>query len=85
MQGERKFTKYIKVKDHSDQLQRALNNLIKLGLGGEYKQVVALSEALIILNLNTIPSLGILLCFLQREKASINADIGKELLSYFCD
>jgi hypothetical protein len=47
--------------------------------------VVALTEALIILNLNTIPSLGILLCFLQREKASINADIGEELLSYFCD
>ena len=79
MQGDRKFTKYLKAKDDSDQLRRALNNLIKLGLGGEYKPVVALTEALIILNLNTIPSRGILLCFLQREKASINADIGEEL------
>jgi hypothetical protein len=56
MQSERKHTKYLKANDNGDQLRRALNNLIKSALGGEHKLVVALAEALIILNSNTVPS-----------------------------
>jgi hypothetical protein len=56
MQSEKTFTKYLKSQDNSNQQRRALNNLIKLGLGGDYKPLVALAEALIILNLNLIPS-----------------------------
>ncbi len=52
MQSEKleRYTKYIKAQDDSNQLRCALNNLIKLGLGGEIKPVVALAEAMIILN-----------------------------------
>ena len=65
MQSERKHTKYLKANDNGDQLRRAVNNLIKSALGGEHKLVVALAEALIILNLNTVPSLTTLLQFLE--------------------
>ena len=51
MQSEKTFTKYLKAQDDSDQLRRALTNLIKQGVGGDYKPVVALAEALIMLNL----------------------------------
>jgi hypothetical protein len=42
-------------KDNNDRLRRGLNYLIKQGLGDEYKSVTDLAEALIILNINTIP------------------------------
>jgi hypothetical protein len=70
-------------KDDSDQLRRALNNLIKLGLCSDYTPVVVLAEALIILNLNSILPVDTLLCFLQKVQASINGKIREELLSYF--
>ncbi len=35
------ITKYLKAKDDSDQLRRALNNLIRQELGVGYKSVVA--------------------------------------------
>ncbi len=44
MQSKRKFTKYLRAKNDSDQLLRALNNFIKIGLGGDYKPVVALTK-----------------------------------------
>jgi hypothetical protein len=84
MQSERKHTKYLKANDNGDQLRRALNNLIKSALGGEHKLVVALAEALIILNLNTVPSLTTLLQFLENELAKINAEIGEEMIANFC-
>ncbi len=56
MQSEKKFTKYLKAKDDNDQLRRGLNNLIKQGLGNDYKSVTYLAEALIILGINTITS-----------------------------
>ena len=84
MQSEKKFTKYLKAKDDNDQLRRGLNNLIKQGLGNDYKSVTCLAEALIILGINTIPSKDTLMRFLQNEQDNINADIGEELLSMFC-
>ena len=84
MQSEKKFTKYLKAKDDNDQLRRGLNNLIKQGLGNDYKSVIYLAEALIILGINTIPSKETLMHFLEREQDSINADIGDELLSVLC-
>ncbi len=44
MQSNRKFTKCLRAKNDSDQLLRALNNLIKIRLGGDYKSVVALTK-----------------------------------------
>ncbi len=40
MQSERKFAKYLKVIDCSNQLLLALNNLIKLGLGPVTNQLL---------------------------------------------
>ncbi len=77
MQSEKKHTKYLKANDNGDQLRRARNNLIKSALGCEHKLVVALAEALIILNLNTVPSATTLLQFLENELAKINAEIGE--------
>ncbi len=75
MQSEKKLTKYLKSQEDSNQQCRALNNLIKLGLGRDYKPVVALAEALIILNLNFIPSAQLLLTLLRRHRDSINSEI----------
>ncbi len=75
MQSKKKFTKYLKSQDDSNQQRRALNNLIKLGLGGDYKPVVALAEALNILNLNFILSAPLLLTLLRRHLDSINSKI----------
>jgi hypothetical protein len=47
--------------------------------------VVALAEAVIILDLSTNHSVDTLMRLLQREQASINAKIGDELLLYFCN
>ena len=77
MQREKRFTKYIKTKDDSNEQRLAFNNLIKLALA-EHKEVVALAEALI-LNLTTFPSAETWLCFLEGEPAHINAKIGKGL------
>ncbi len=84
MQSEKKFTKYLKAKDDNDQLRSGLNNLIKQGPGNDYKSVIYLAEALIILGINAIPSKETLMHFLEREQDSINADIGDELLSVLC-
>ena len=82
MQSEIKLTKYLKAKDDSDSLQRALNNLnlIIQGLGDDYKSVVYLAEAfkLVILNLHTIPSIETLLRLFQREQDNINDETGEE-------
>jgi hypothetical protein len=69
MQSDKKFTRYMKAKDDNDQLRRGLNNLTKQGLGDEFKSVTGLAEALIILNINTIPSEETLMRFLQNEQA----------------
>jgi hypothetical protein len=45
MQSESKFTEYLKAIDDNDPLRRGLNNLIKQGLGDEYKLVTDLAEA----------------------------------------
>ena len=79
MQSEKKFTKYLKAQDDINQQRRALNNLIKLALGGEQKTVVDLAEALLILNLNSAPSKEALLDFFQKQRASIIAKIGNEV------
>ena len=79
MQSEKRYTKYLKAQDDSNQLRRALNNLIKLGLGGDVKPVVVLAEAMIILNLNSVPSKEDLLSFLRSQRASIIDKIGKGL------
>ena len=71
--------KYLQVQDNSNQLRSALNNLIKLGLGGDVKPVVALAEAMIILNLNSVPSKEAVLSFLRSQRASIIDEIWKEL------
>ena len=84
MQSEKKFTKYLKAKDDPHQLRRGLNNLIKQGLGNDYKSVTYFAEALIILNINTVPSKETLIRILEREQESINADIGDELISALC-
>ena len=84
MQSEKKFTKHLKAKDDNDQLLRGLNNLIKQGLGNDYKSVIYLAEALIILGVNTIPAKETFMHFLESEQDSINADIGDELLSVLC-
>ncbi len=84
MKSEKKFTKYMKAGDYQDQLRRGLNNLIKQGLGGEYKSVTDLAEALILLNINTLPSQETLMCFLQDGQDSINADIGDQIISILC-
>jgi hypothetical protein len=81
MQSEKKFTKYLKANDDNDQLRRGLNNHIKQGLGNDYKPVIYLAEAMIILNINTIPSKEALMRFLQNEQDNINADIGEEIIS----
>jgi hypothetical protein len=75
IQSERKFTKHLKANDDNDQLRCRLNNLIKQGLGNDYKSVTYLAEALIILGIYTIPSKETLMWFLQNEHDSINADI----------
>jgi len=75
MQSEKKFTKYLKAQDDINQQRRALNNLIKLALGGEQKTVVDLAEARLILNLNSAPSKEALLDFFQKQRASIIAKI----------
>ncbi len=75
MQSEKKYTKYLKANDDSEQLQRALNYLIilglgvdyKSGLGGDYNPVVESAEALSILDFDTFLSVDTWLCFLQRE------------------
>ena len=85
MQSEKKSTKYMKAKDSQDQQRRGLNNLIKQALGGEYKSVADLAEALIMLNINTLPSKETLMRFLKDEQDSINADIGEEIISLLCD
>ncbi len=74
----------MKAKDDNDQLRRGLNNLIKQGLGDECKSVTDLAEALIILNINTIPSKETLMRFLQNEQDSINDHIGEELIDSLC-
>jgi hypothetical protein len=78
MQSEKRYTEYLKAQDDSNQLRSALNNLIKR-LGGDVKPVVALAEAIIILNLNSFPSKEALLSFLRSQRASIIAKIGKGL------
>jgi hypothetical protein len=77
MQSEKRYTKYLKAQDDSDQLHSALNNLIKLALSGNVKPVVVLAEAMIILNLNSVPSKEALLSFLRSQRASIIDKIGK--------
>ncbi len=72
MQGKKKHTKYIKATNDSDQLLRALNNIIKQGLCDEYKSVLHSADAFIMLNLHTILSVETRLCFLQREQDSIS-------------
>ncbi len=84
MQSEKKSTKDMKAKDNQDQQQRGLNNLVKQGLGGEYKSGADLAEALIMLNINTLPSKEILISFLKDEQDSINADIGDQIISTLC-
>ncbi len=79
MQSEKRYTKYLKAQDDSNQLRRALNNLIKLGLGGDVKPVVALAEAMIILNLILVLSKEALLSFLRSQRASIIDKDGKGL------
>ena len=79
MQSEKRYTKYLKAQDDSNQLRSALNNLIKLALSGDVKLVVALAEAMIILNLNSVPSKEALFSFLWSQRASIIDKIGKEL------
>ncbi len=64
---------------HSNQLCRALNNLIKLGLSGDCKSLVALADALIILNSNSVQSFEALLNVRRRWRASISAEIGKRV------
>ena len=71
MQSDKKITKYLKAKDDNDQLRRGLNNLIKQGLSDEYQLVTDLAEALIILNIDTMPSEETLLRFRQNEQDSI--------------
>ncbi len=61
-------------------MRRALNSLLKLGLGGDYKPVVAL-----ILNLNFIPSAQLLLTLLRGHRDSINSEIKEELKEDFCE
>ena len=61
-------------------LRHALNNLIiKLRLSGDVKPVVALAEAMLILNLNSVPSKEALLSYLRSQRASIIAKILKGL------
>ncbi len=79
MQSEKRNTKYLKAQDDSNQLRSALNNRIKLGLGGDVKSVVALAEARIILNLNSVPSKEALLSFLRSQRASIINKIWQRL------
>ncbi len=56
MQSEKRYKKYLKAQDDSNQLRRALNGLMKLGLVNDVNPVVALAEAMIILNLNSVQS-----------------------------
>jgi hypothetical protein len=77
MQSEKRYTKYLKAQDNSNQLRRALNNLIKLALSGDVKPVVALAEAMLILNLNSVPSKEAVLSFLRSQRANIIDKIGK--------
>ena len=79
MQSKKRYTKYLRAQDNSSQLHCALNNLIKLGLGGDVKPVVALAEAMIILNLNSVTSKEALLSFLRSQRASIIDKIWKGL------
>ena len=79
MQREKRYTKYLKAQDDSSQLCRALNKLIKLALSGDVKPVVALAEAMFILNLNSVPSKEAVLSFLRSQRASIIDEIGKGL------
>ncbi len=84
MQSDQKFTKYLKAQDDSNQQRRALNNLIRVGLGGDYKPVAVLAEALIILNLNFVLSAQILLILIRRHRNSINSEIEEELMDVKC-
>ena len=77
MLSEKNSTKYLKAKQDRDQLRRGLNNFINDWLGYEYKYVTFLAEALIILNINKIPSKEAVAHFLQNEQDSINTDIGE--------
>ena len=47
--------------------------------------MVALAEALIILNLNFIPSAQLMLTLLRRHRDSINSEIEEELIEDFCE
>ncbi len=82
MQSEKIYTKYLKAQDDSNQMRRALNNLIKLALSGDVKPVVALAESMLILNLNPVPSKEALLSFLRSQRASIIEKIGKALYEW---
>ncbi len=83
MQRQKKTTKYIKAKDDSDQQRRASNNLNKVALA-EHKEVVDLAEALLMINLNTSPSVEMLLNLLEEEPANFNANVGEDLVSELC-
>ena len=85
MQSEKRYTKYLKAKDADDmdQLQQGLNTMIKQEPGNHsgLKEVAEKTEAMIILDINIIPSPTTLIRFLENEPNSINPQIEPELIS----
>ena len=85
MQSEKRFTKYLKAKDadDKDQLQQGLNTMIKQEFGNQSKmeKVAKVMEAMIILDINSIPSSETLIQFFENEPNSINPKIRSGFIS----